>query len=589
MVLRIFIDGVALEIGTDVSFSLIRTNAVFDFDDLVYTRSTSFSLPRTAYNERVLVHSGDIHGKGEYMRQKIRCVITINGVQSVGYIYITSASATEYKCVLYIGEYVDSPFEKTIKQVLDPAQYSDTVFYGNDSLTISAKDSYKDYIAPVAYYSGKEEDGITTAKSKPSVYAKYLLNKVINNNFDDIACRLVTKPEYESDLQGKDIMLFFGNDGSVYYGGHDKDSGDDYFEIVNPYGNTKYLTNVDVSDATSVVETKHVLQYFRAKTDVYLRAKTARAYLYTDLRYIRSYTIGKTTAGIRHIITAQVTEPKWLAGKVNLHTDSSYKPYFYADGAAEDIYIPAGTIFRATRLEDNYPLKGDTSDTLGQVSVLGGRYGGGAFRISPASDRTITTQWDCIPDLKISDFVRSYARIGGLLFYYDGNKLVQIKDDDFAVWGTLSDVVETGEMSRVFEDFAQNTLIQYKDSDKKGVVYYVQNDYLTEETKKTISFSTGDDYTRYENALYIESIGNDVYCGKIGNEYYMTQKQMSKNNIISALCTLSTQLKLRVLMPYYIFNAIPFTALIRYNNAVWVWTEATWQNDICELQLQLYR
>ncbi len=586
MVLRIFIDGVALETGTNVSFSLIRTNAVFDFDNLVYTRSTSFNLPRTAYNERVLEHSGDIHGSGVYMRKKIRSVFVINGVQSVGYIYITSASPEEYKCVLYIGEYVDSPFEKTIKQVLDPAQYSDVVFYGNDSLTISAKGSYKDYIAPVAYYSGKEEEGITTSKSKPSIYAKYLLNNVITNNFDDIACRLVTKPEYESDLQGKDIKLFFGNDGSVYFSGDDEDSGDDFFEIVKPFGDTKYLTNVDVSGATSVVETKHVLQYFRAKTDVYLRAETANAYLYTGLRYIKSYATGTTSAGIRHIITAQVTDPDWLAGEIDLHTDSSYKPYFYADGAAEDIYIPAGTIFRATRLADNYPLKSDTSDTLGQVSVLGGRYGGSAFSIAPASDRVITTQWDCIPDLKVSDFVRSYARVGGLLFYYDGKQLVQVKDSDFAVWGTLSDVVETGEMNRVFEDFAQNTLIQYKDNDIKRVAYYVPNEYLTEETKKTISFSIGDVYTRYENALYIESIGGDVYCGMIGNEYYMTQKQMSKNNIISSLCTSSTQFKLRVLMSYHIFNAIPFTALIRYSNAVWVWTEATWQDGVAELVLQ---
>jgi len=587
MVLRIFIDGVALETGTDVSFSLIRTNAVFDFNNLVYTRSTSFGLPRTAHNERTLEHSGDIHSSGVYMRQKIRCVFVINGVQSVGYIYITSASPEEYKCVLYIGEYVDSPFEKTIKQVLDPAQYTDVVFYGNDSLTISAKGSNKDYIAPVAYYSGKEEEGITTSNSKPSVYAKYLLNAVINNTFDDISCRLVTKPEYESDLQGKDIKLFFGNDGSVYYGGNDKDSGDDYFEIVKPYGNTKYLTNVDVSGTTSVVETKHVLQYFRAKTDVYMKAETNGAYIYTGLRYIQSYATGTTSAGIRHIITAQVTEPEWLAGAIDLHTDSSHKPYFYADGAAEDIYIPAGTIFRATRLADNYPLQSETTDKLGQISVLGGRYGGGSsYNISPASDRVITTQWDCIPDLKISDFVRSYARVGGLLFYYDGKQLVQVKDSDFAVWGTLSDVVETGEMSRVFEDFAQNTLIQYKDSDMNRAAYYVLNDYLTEETKKTISFSTGGVYTRYEDALYIESVGSDVYCGKIDNKYYMTQKSISKNNNISALCASSTQFKLRILMPYYVFNAISFTALIRYSNAVWVWTEATWQDGIAELVLQ---
>lgn len=587
MILRIFIGSETLDIQSDISFSVVKTNAIFDFDNFVYTRSTSFQLRRTMRNERILQHSGDIHATGVRMRAKTRCRIEINGVQSVGYLYLTSSTREAYECQLLLGEFVDSPFEKTIKQVLNAADYSDVIYYGNNSLTETASGTHKaDYIAPIRYYSGKVEDGVRSDNSKPSVYAKRLLDSVIPNTLQDVECRLVRTPDNESDLQGKDIKLFFGNDGSVYFGGADAESGSDYLDIVRPYGDTRYLTNVDVSGASSVVETKHILEYFSAKVPLYLRAATADAYIYTGLRYIQSYATGTTQVGIRHIITAQVSEPEWLSGSINLHTDSSYKPYFYADGAAEDIYIPAGTVFRATTLGSNYPMQAETSETLGQLSVLGGRYGGRAFYVAPANDRAITTQWDCIPDLKVGDLVRSYARIAGALVYYDGSKVYTV--NALASPTLLSNVVEVGKVERNFGGFAQHTIIQYDDSDMGSVEYDVANDYLTEESVKKLPVSTGSVYSP-QDALYIEDMGKGIYVGRVGEKIYMTRKTMPKNKILSALCTYSTLQRLRVRMTYAQFSRLRFDARYLYDCAEWVWSEATWQDGFCEFVLQKYR
>ena len=54
MILRIFIGSETLDVQSDISFSLVKTNAIFDFDNFVYTRSTSFQLRRTVRNERIL-------------------------------------------------------------------------------------------------------------------------------------------------------------------------------------------------------------------------------------------------------------------------------------------------------------------------------------------------------------------------------------------------------------------------------------------------------------------------------------------------------------------------------------------------------
>lgn len=586
MILRIFIGSETLDVQSDISFSVVKTNAIFDFDNFVYTRSTSFQLRRTVRNERILQHSGDIHGTGVRMRAKTRCRVEINGVQSVGYLYLTSATREAYECQLLLGEFVDSPFEKTIKQVLNAADYGDVIFYGNNSLTETANGTHKaDYIAPIRYYSGKVEEGVRSDNAKPSVYAKRLLDAVIPNTLQDVECRLVRTPDNESGLQGKDIKLFFGNDGSVYFGGADAESGRDYLDIVRPYGYTRYLTNVDVSGASAVVETKHVLEYFSAKVPLYLRAATSNAYIYTGLRYIYSYATGTTQTGIRHIITAQVSEPEWLAGSIDLHTDSSYKPYFYADGAAEDIYIPAGTVFRATTLASNYPMQAETSETLGQLSVLGGRYGGAAFYVTPANDRAITTQWDCIPDIKVGDLVRSYARLAGTLVYYDGAKVYTV--NALASPTPLADVVEVGKVERKFGNFAQKTTIQYDDSDMGSVEYDVANDYLTEENIKKLPLSTGGVYSP-PDALYIEDMGKGIYVGKVGERIYMTRKALPKNIILSTLCAYSTLQHLRVRMTYAQFSRLRFDARYLYDCAEWVWSEATWQDGFCEFVLQKF-
>lgn len=586
MILRIFIGSETLDVQSDISFSLVKTNAIFDFDNFVYTRSTSFQLRRTVRNERILQHSGDIHATGVRMRKKTRCMVEINGVQSVGYLYLTSATREAYECQLLLGEFVDSPFEKTIKQVLNAADYGDVIYYGNNSLTEPANGTHKaDYIAPIRYYSGKVEEGVRSDNAKPSVYAKRLLDAVIPNTLPDVECRLVRTPDNESDLQGKDIKLFFGNDGSVYFGGADAESGSDYLDIVRPYGDTKYLTNVDVSGASSVVETKHILEYFSAKVPLYLRAATSDAYIYTGLRYIQNYATGTTQTGIRHIITAQVSEPDWLAGSIKLHTDSTYKPYFYADGAAEDIYIPAGTVFRATTLASNYPMQAETSETLGQFSVLGGRYGGSAFYIAPASDRAITTQWDCIPDLKVGDLVRSYARLAGTLVYYDRLKVYTV--NALARATPLSDVVEVGKVERKFGGFAQKTTIQYDDSDMGSVEYDVANDYLNQESVKKLPVSTGGVYSP-SDALYIEDMGKGIYVGKVGEKIYMTRKALPKNTILATLCAHSTLQHLRVRMTYVQFSQLRFDARYLYDCAEWVWSEATWQDGFCELVLQKF-
>ena len=585
MILRIFIGSETLDVQSDISFSVVKTNAIFDFDNFVYTRSTSFQLRRTVRNERILQHSGNIHGYGGRMRKKTRCRVEINGVQSVGYLYLTSATREAYECQLLLGEFVDSPFKKTIKQVLNAADYGDVVYYGSNSITETANGTHMaDYIAPIRYYSGKVEEGVRSDNAKPSVYAKRLLDAVIPNTLQDVECRFVRTPDNESDLQGKDIKLFFGNDGSVYFGGADAKSGSDYLDIVRPYGETKYLTNVDVSGASAVVETKHILEYFSAKVPLYLRAATSDAYIYTGLRYIQNYATGITQTGIRRIITAQVSEPEWLAGSIKLHMDSSYKPYFYADGAAEDIYIPAGTVFRATTLGSNYPMRAETSETLGQFSVLGGRYGGAAFYVAPANDRTITTQWDCIPDLKVGDLVRSYARLAGVLVYYDGSKVCT---NALATATPLSDVVEVGKMEHKVGDFAQKTTIQYDDSDMGSVEYYVANDYLNEESIKKLPVSTGGVYSP-PDALYIEDIGKGIYVGKVGEKIYMTRKALPKNTILSSLCAHSTLLHLRVRMTYVQFSRLRFDACYLYDCAEWAWSEATWQDGFCEFVLQRF-
>lgn len=589
-------DYTELEVTAGTLFSIVNTNALYDFENLRYTRSTSFTIPRTTTNESAFLLAGVFRtSRSEYARERIACRVWIDDVEQAGYLYITSATPAVYNCSLLLGEYVtDDILEKTTKQVLREQDYTGRVIYGRLSDVLPANGANNgDFIAPIAYYSGKEGTARDIYKTRPSVYLKTLLGKCIRNSFADTSCRVVVQPTNEATMGGIDLRLIFSSDGLVSFSGEDADKGSEYFERV--YIDTvSHITNVTVVDDPP--EKKKQLQYFRAKQDVILKTGSSEdnpVLLYEGLFYILSYaTHGDNEGEIKHITGATFAMPTFLSDASVRWTGSAGSlGGFELVGDITDTLIPKNTVFRAVRLNDVYPLKSDVNGggNIYQLSAIGGQAGNLTFYADPDTSVIIAREWDCIPDIKISDLLRSYAKMSGQLFYIAGNSVIVFSGYTDDVY-ELRDVLEWTTIERRFSDFAQATSVVYadgKDNPDLTATYKTENTYLEETSELSMLWSAGKQLSSGDSRMYVPDLGNATWLGKVGEAQSMTRVAPIANIAITKLCRVSTMVKVKALMPYVIFYNLLYYRRIRYDDANWVWLDATWQDGVAELTLQL--
>ncbi len=601
MRLRLFVKSLyddkytELEVTAGTSFSVSNTNALYDFENLRYSRTTSFTLPRTPTNESAFLLAGVFRtSRSEYARERIACRVWIDDVEQAGYLYITSATPTVYNCSLLMGEYVaNDVLEKTTKQVLNEQEYQARVIYGRRSDVLPANGDHKgDYIAPIAYNSGKEGTVTNIEDSRPSVYAHTLLGKCISNTLSDIQCRIVVQPTNEVTMGGIQIELQFESDGLVSFSGTDADKGSDYFDRVY-LGSASYLTNVSVVNATP--ETRKDLQFFRAKQDVILKIADSASdpiLVYTGAFYILSYATEGTEETVKHITGATFAMPTFL-GTASLKWNGSASTLggFEMAGSPTDVLIPAGTTFRAVRFTDVYPLKSNVTGggNIYQLSTIGGRAGALSFYVEPDTSAIIAREWDCIPDIKIADFLRSYAKVSGQLFYVSGNSVVPFRgytDDAYE----LRDVLEWTTIERRFSDFAQATSVVYadgKDNPDLVATYKTDNTNIAATSEMAMIWSAGKQISSGDNRMYVPDLGNGTWLGKVGESYQMTRVAPIANTAVTKLCRVSTMVRVRALMQYAVFSNLIYYRRIRYSDALWVWLDATWQDGVAEMTLQL--
>lgn len=601
MRLRIYIKSLytdeyyALDVAQSTSFSLVNTNALFDFENLRYMRSTSFTVPRTARNERMLLLAGNSHTtNSDYARAKIKCRVWIDEVEKEGYMTITSATKTEYNCTLLIGEYVaNDVLAKTTKEVLREQDYTGRLIYGrrSDVLAANSAAATAQFIAPIAYYSGKEGYAPDIIGSRPSVYAKMLLDRCISNSLTDIQCRIVVQPTTENAVSGQ-FELQFDSSGLVSFSGNDADKGSEYFDRVY-HGSNTYMTNVSVNEAQP--ETRKELQFFRAKQDVILKTggDTANPILvYTDEFYILSYATEGSEETVKHITGATFALPTFIStAKLKWNGSASTLGGFEVTGEVTDTLIPAGTEFRCVQASDVYPLKSDVAQggNIYQLSTIGGRSGLLTFYAEPDTDVIIAREWDCIPDIKIADLLRSYAKMSGQLFYISGNSIVGFSgytDDAYE----LRSVIECTTIERRFSDFAQETSVVYadgKDNPALIATYSVASEYLTESKEMAMAWSAGKQLAAGDERMYVTDLGNSKWLGKVGQAVTMTRTSPIANIAVKKLCTASTMVKVKALMPFVVFDSLLYYRHVRYDSALWTWIEGTWQDGVAEMTLQL--
>lgn len=587
MELEIRIGNAYLDIDRDASFSFVRTNAIFDFDNLTYTRSTSFSIPRTNKNEVTLTHAGNIHATGAYMRKKIECYTVIEGVPSIGYLYITSANMDKYNCNLYIGEYVGDIFGRKLSEFLTDDERATKLVYGDEALVKDVQETNDKIVAVTRYYQELEPDengykSITDIHTMPSWSIDLLLKRIFGQDFN-CGARIITDGSKEAVCVRNDITLTFGSNGDVTISGDE----DGEFKVGRQPEET--LQRVSVNETTGrQTETKKRVYKVVCNHDVYIAGYAER------MIYIGDYHISGVSVwnndGKYFIASVGTTDPV-LASKyavvsdsVEIEEDVVKYAYFRGNGQTnEPVIIPANTPFRVASPEQHTPNEPSRQYPTTEVNLLNGT----ATGITIYAKYKIVTAEDVAPSMSVADLLRLYARLKGILLYWNGKQVVEVQSytDD----GELHDVISSSGVRRVFSNFAQRTYIAYSDDENRrytDAVYTVNNETLTAETIKTLPVGGGGENVNRPTATIAVLEQRYPMVGAEGDEMYMLRKNIPNNTAVDNLCSTSTQIKVKYRTSYKAFMEMRYNDMLTYDNAKWVWLTSTWQDGIAEITLQ---
>lgn len=587
MELSIRIGNVELDVSKDTSFSFVRTNAIFDFDNLTYTRSTSFSIPRTHRNELALQHAGNVHATGTYMRKKVKCYIVIDGVPSNGYLYITSVDTDKYNCNLYVGEYVGDIFGKKLSEFLTDDERATKLVYGDEALVEDVQATADKIVAVTRYYQELDPDesgykSITDTKTMPSWSIDLLLKRIFGQDFSCNA-RIITDGSKNADGVSNDVTLTFNSAGGVTI------IGDEDGEFALGQQPDETLQRVSVNETTgSRTETRKRVYNVVCEHDVYI-AGYADKMIYTGNYEISGVSVWNNEG--RYFIAGVGTTTPTLAGKyavvpdsVEIEEDVVKYAYFRGNGQTNDpIIIPANTPFRVASLEQHTPNEPSRQYPTTEVNLLNGVETG----ITIYAKYKIVTAESVAPSMSVADLLRLYARLKGVLLYWDGKQVVEI--NGYVDGGELKDIISSSSVKRVYSNFAQRTYIAYSDDEDRvytDAVYTVNNETLTAEVVKTLPVGVGGENTNRPLATVAVLEQKYPIVGNEGREVYMLRKNVPSNPAIDWLCKQSTQVKVKYRTSYKNFMMMRYNAYIMYNNAKWVWLSSTWQDGIAEMTLQ---
>lgn len=584
MELEIRIGNVYLDINKNTSFSFVRTNAIFDFDNLTYTRSTSFTLPRTSKNEVTLMHAGDVHASGEYMRKRKACYTVIDGVPSNGYLYINSADRDEYNCNLYIGEYVGDIFGKSISEFLTDNEKAAKIVYGDEALVEDVQAAKGKMIAVVRYYTENEPDdsgykSITDTNAMPSWSIDLLLKRIFGQDFD-CGWRIITDGSKSAQGISNDVTVVLTDTGTNSY----VNAEDGEFEDVSA---GKSLQGVYIS-AGRVIEHKKSVYNIKCSHDLYL-TDIQDLMIYTGNYYITNYVVGGHNSYIGQVSTSveninRLTNYKIVAKQNSVTSQGSvkYYPYFAGEGTnTSPILIPAGTEFRFAKLTTHKPSRPQTVGPT-DVGLLEG-----ATEMTIYAKYKIVTAESVLPTMSVADLLRLYASLKGVLIYWNGKQVVEVKG--YKDGGELHDVISNSGVKRVFSNFAQRTYIAYSDDDDRrytDAVYTVENEALTAEAVKRLPVGGGGENTNRPTATVAVIEQKYPIVGKESRERYLLRKTIPSNAAIDYLCDVSTQVKVRYRTSYKNFIMMSYNAALMYDNAKWIWLTSTWQDGMAEITLQ---
>ena len=583
--MQLLCDGVVLDLYDNASLQFKKDNPLFAFDSLKCERTTEFKLPSTPKNDRVFSLARKPAYDGIGMRRKFIAQLQTSGVVKDGYLYISTFDGQDYTAIFVTGEFVQlqtiSSLGK-INEILDP---QDVVTIGGAETAPAS--SVNVLWANVPYYrsGGILCPSIGVKKLVEAICTEYNLTMpTIPESVEGMRLISLAKSPYKDVHFKATIIDDQQPNGTIPSNNYNTVEADDrLFDYVDEeYG-------VAIMQEGSIADNQwYMLRSHRAKTALQLTfpqdwPETMYMFDFTNAHYDPTYggfygerafdkdvnqegvtPIGEPLAGR----TVQIA-----AGDCFLFVDSRYFVYTRTSIMGSSWY-DYGFIF-------------NEEPTLDYDYVIGVH---GLEDQAQAGELCLLS--DNLPDCTFVELLKTIAAASGRVLNYTDADGITFDEVDFTEWTKIEGLLLTKkeEVIRTFSNYAQRNLVLFESN--KGVLYPLSIEYTidndnieTEKDLQKIPFSEGDNYGA--GFVYVPKAdeAERMTVSIAGNEAKLLRVSLPQNAGVQALCTASTQIKLKARLTLLKYQAITAKTLLLIDGTVYVWTSSTWQNDVASMTL----
>ena len=587
--IRLEIEGGALDLSTKTNLQFKRQNEILAFDSLQVSRTTSFTLPATATNRKLLEYCNNLNGYGDFARGKVSALLTFDSIQLKGNLYVGKCTSNEFECIFTFGDMLQ----------LQALNESGSIFLA------PTRTDYVDYRAGASQW---------TATSVQNFF--YTLDYLTSGDGVSLlpSVRMRTLVEYACADAGLNVDL----------------SGisniDGYTRLLitsaNGAGATGTITfsNKDACVITPTTGDSRFSQYFTPSgVDVGIgRARTSGTAIYNGrIKFTVRAALVNFKCTVKFTgIPAGVSLCKYNPS-ADPYSREIWEDLDYTNG--DEIELEAGTIISLINLSEAYVVGttktvrgGEWVGTVtGWFDISGGEWRSGYYYGETTNyvDTTVDDTSDLqighrlylqnnLPDVTYTELLQSYAALNGKMLAYDSkNERFYFTDlTDYTVKDlTDTNVISVKSIERIYGDFVQHNLVTFADDDdvtnpvrRDYTIKNLNLDYENKFVEMPFYAGAAKGYSQLvtSNECYVLSASTIVTYAP---DPFSIRPRIKQIPTLKVLCEQSTSMQLKVLMTAADYFGIKSNTAFGWHGCVWFWTECSWSDGVAEIKLSKYK
>lgn len=562
--IRFSISGEYLDLPADFSLQFKKSNVLFAFDNMECERSTSFDIPATPQNDRIFKLAKWIQAPGTGMRRRYYAQMQASVVTKNGYLYVDAYAKGNYKVIFVTGELLG------LQQIRDAGKIADFMRFTNTAIYSTI--GYKPSAAESSIWSSVEYRRPADALIHPSIQLGQLYSAVfaqLGVTHVQIPAAAASIRIIPSEIKGiqNEIVTLTETAGQMAMD-----------------GTYPVCLNVSNSLLGDVISYSVARVARKSNNGATVYTGTARVFYTRQNINITFPDDWNDDLFIGRFLTGYNPQEEHLLEIFEFLGDRSFDRDKNVTGESlrgRTVEIEQGGTFLIVSKNDYVYMQESGGLTEGwaiaggdyAVEIEGGEMQAGAY---------VRLQ-DNLPDVTVVDLLKYIAAFSGLVLNYDDANGITFDALAFDTWEEIDakDIITYDNITRKFFDYAQRNVVQF--TDKRGIVYTIDNDNLNEEKElQNLPFVQGGGVAE---AIYIDDkIEGDV-VGANGGGDYLARVELPKNAGLQALCDASTSVTIKARISLLEYEQIQPRTRIYYEGVLYVWTEAQYSKDVVTLKL----